>query len=166
MQTEIYENDKSTEGSAYCPIILRADKTTVSVATGHVEYHPLYLSLGNIHNTVHRGHRSGVAPIAFLAIPKSMFGSSANCFNIPNLVHFSGDRKHDNDPAFRKFKRQLYHASLTAILEPLRSAMTVPVILRCPDGHYQCCIFDIAAFIADYPEQVYLAGTVQGWCPR
>jgi len=80
-QTEIYENDKSTKGVAYCPIILGADKTTVSVATGHVEYHPLYLSLGNIHNMVRRGHRSGVAPIAFLAIPKSMFGCPANLFN-------------------------------------------------------------------------------------
>lgn len=77
-----------------------------------------------------------------------------------------GDRKYDNDIAFRKFKRQLYHASLEAILKPLHAAMTTPVILRCPDGHYRWVIFDLAAFIADYPEQVYLAGTVQGWCPK
>ena len=56
----------------YCPIILGSDKTTVSVATGNVEYHPLYLSLGNIHNAARRGHRNGVIPIAFLAIPKGM----------------------------------------------------------------------------------------------
>ncbi|KAI0288345.1 hypothetical protein B0F90DRAFT_1812777 [Multifurca ochricompacta] len=49
-----------------------SDKTTVSVATGHVEYHPLYLSIGNIHNTVRRAHRNAVVPIAFLAIPKMM----------------------------------------------------------------------------------------------
>lgn len=54
----------------YCPIILGADKTTVSVATGHVEYHPLYLSIGNLHNSARRGHRNGVVPIGFLAIPK------------------------------------------------------------------------------------------------
>ncbi|KAL0566427.1 hypothetical protein V5O48_015586 [Marasmius crinis-equi] len=42
--------------------------------------------------------------------------------------------------------------------------MRKPVVHMCPDGYYQCVIFDLAAFIADYPEQVYLAGIVQGWC--
>jgi hypothetical protein len=49
---------------------------------------------------------------------------------------------------------------------PLRHAMTLPVVRRCPDCHYRRVIFDLAAFIADYPEQVYLSGVVQGWCPR
>lgn len=44
--------------------------------------------------------------------------------------------------------------------------MTTPVVRRCPDGHYRRVIFDIGPFIADYPEQVLLAGIVQGWCPR
>ena len=57
----------------YCPIILGSDKTTVTVATGHVEYHPLYLSIGNPHNAVRRAHRSAVTPIGFLAIPKCTF---------------------------------------------------------------------------------------------
>jgi len=59
------------KGAMYCPIILGSDKTTVSVATGHVEYHPLYLSIGNPHNSVRSAHRNAVIPIAFLAIPKS-----------------------------------------------------------------------------------------------
>ncbi len=54
----------------YVSIILGSDKTTVSVATGNVEYYPVYLSIGNLHNSACRGHRSGVIPIAFLAIPK------------------------------------------------------------------------------------------------
>jgi len=61
-----------TEGTMYCPIILGADKTTVSVVTGHIEYHPLYLSIGNVHNTIWHAHRNTVVPIGFLAIPKSM----------------------------------------------------------------------------------------------
>jgi len=57
----------------YCPIILGAlDKATVLVAIDHVEHHPLYFSVGDIHNTVHRGHRNAVVPIGFLAIPKSI----------------------------------------------------------------------------------------------
>ena len=64
----IFQDDKTMDGALYCPIILGADETTVSVATGHVEYHPLYMSLGNIHNTVRQAHRNAVVPIGFPAI--------------------------------------------------------------------------------------------------
>ncbi len=69
-QTMIAE-DPVTHGSKVVPIILGADKTTVSVATGNQEFHPVYMSIGNIHNTVRRAHRDSVIPVAFLAIPKS-----------------------------------------------------------------------------------------------
>ncbi|RDX42526.1 hypothetical protein OH76DRAFT_1458725 [Lentinus brumalis] len=62
--------DDQNKGAMLTPIILGADKTTVSVATGHQEYHPLYMSLGNLSNDMRRAHRDGVLPIAFLAIPK------------------------------------------------------------------------------------------------
>ncbi|KAF5371013.1 hypothetical protein D9615_010013 [Tricholomella constricta] len=144
--TIVEENDDN-RGAMYCPIILGSDKTTVSVATGHVEYHPLYFSIGNIFNTVRRAHRNGVVPIGFLAIPKC-------------------DRKYDKDVALRKFKRQLYHASISTILQSLKQGMTTPVVRRCPDGNFRRVIYDLGAFIADYPEQVMLGGLVQGWCPK
>ncbi|KAJ3735585.1 hypothetical protein DFJ43DRAFT_1113159 [Lentinula guzmanii] len=145
----IYEGceDNSAAGAMLVPIILGADKTTVSVATGHIEYHPLYLTIGNITNEARRSHRNAVIPIAFLAIPKS-------------------DRKHDKDNNFHVFKKKLYHQSITAILNSLKPAMTQPVVRRCPDGHFRHIIYELAAFIADYPEQVLLAGIVQGWCGR
>lgn len=55
----------------FVPVILGSDKTTVSVATGHTEYYPLYASLGNVHNNVRRAHRNAVVLVGFLAIPKS-----------------------------------------------------------------------------------------------
>lgn len=76
------------------------------------------------------------------------------------------DRKYDDNTAFRSFKRQLYHSSISAILRTLRDGMLKPVIQLCPDGHFRHVIYDLAAFIADYPEQVLLAGVVQGWCPK
>jgi hypothetical protein len=82
------------------------------------------------------------------------------------LICLQADRKYDKDPAFRKFKRQMYHDTIAAILRPLKSAMKTPVIRRCPDGHFRRVIYGLAAYIADYPEQVYLAGVVQGWCPK
>ncbi|KAK0435379.1 hypothetical protein EV421DRAFT_2011156 [Armillaria borealis] len=130
--TRIYTDDPSTEGAMYVAIILGSDKTTVSVATGNVEYHPLYIS---------------IVPIGFLAIPK-------------------GDRKYDDDPVFRLFKKQLYHSSIAAILDSLKPAMTQPIVRLCPDGHYRRVIYDLGAFIADYPEQVLLSGIVSGWCAK
>ncbi|KAJ7719659.1 hypothetical protein B0H16DRAFT_1794428 [Mycena metata] len=119
---EIIHADPSCAGAMYVPTILGADKTTVSVATGNVEYHPLYQSIGNIRNPVRRAHRNGV--------------------------------------------RQLYHASLSAIFSTLKPGMTKPVVRCCPDGHFRRIIYDLGPFIADYPEQVLLAGTVQNWCPN
>ena len=58
------------------PVIAGSDKMTVSVATGHQEYHPAYVSPGIISNTARRGHGNGVLPVAFLPIPKSMYISS------------------------------------------------------------------------------------------
>ena len=55
----------------FAPVILGSDKTTVSVATGHNEFYPLYMSLGNVHNSVRWAHREAISLIAFLAIPKS-----------------------------------------------------------------------------------------------
>jgi hypothetical protein len=55
----------------FVPLIIGSDKTMVSVATGHTEYHPLYLSIGNIFNGVWRAHHNGVVLVGFLAIPKS-----------------------------------------------------------------------------------------------
>ena len=57
------------------PLLLGSDKTLASNATGQNEFHPLYLLPGNIKNAVRRAHRDAVIPIAFLAIPKSMFRS-------------------------------------------------------------------------------------------
>jgi len=68
-------------------------------------------------------------------------------------------------PAFKKFCRQLYHQCLERIFKPLKPFMITPKVVKCPDGHFRRAIFGLGPFIADYPEQVYLSGTVQNWCP-
>ena len=65
--------DPETHGSMFVPVILGSDKTTVSVATGHNEYYPLYASIGNVQNQVRRAHRNAVSLLGFLAIPKSAY---------------------------------------------------------------------------------------------
>ncbi|KAI0064201.1 hypothetical protein BV25DRAFT_1914428 [Artomyces pyxidatus] len=146
-QADRISEDGKTHGSMLLPVILGADKTTVSVATGNTEFHPLYASAGNVTNEMRRAHRDAVIPIAFLAIPKA-------------------SREAEDTSAFRLFKKQLYHASIARILRPIEPYMTSPDVIRCPDRHYRRCIYEIGPFIADYPEQVMLAGIVQGWCPK
>ncbi|KAL0572526.1 hypothetical protein V5O48_009441 [Marasmius crinis-equi] len=67
---QIYNDDPSTEGAMFSPIVLGSDKTTVSVATGQNKYYPLYGSHGGLHNNVRRAHKEGFHILAFLAIPK------------------------------------------------------------------------------------------------
>lgn len=73
LQDMIYEEDPiNNEGAMYVAVILGSDKTTVTVGTGNIEYHPLYFSIGTVHNSVRRAHRNSVVPIGFLAIPKGI----------------------------------------------------------------------------------------------
>lgn len=148
----------------FVPIILGSDKTTVSVATGNNEYYPLYGSIGNVHNNVRRAHRNAVALIGFLAVPKS--ASATVHFLLLLTAQFVADKQHADNAQFRKFRRQLFHSSLSTILDSLKPGMTTPEVTRCPDGHYRRVIYGLGPYIADYPEQALLACIVQGWCPK
>ncbi|KAH9970250.1 hypothetical protein BJV74DRAFT_784509 [Russula compacta] len=44
--------------------------------------------------------------------------------------------------------------------------MTTPEVVRCPDGHFHRAVYGLSPYITDYPEQVWLASIVQGWCPK
>ncbi|KAH9857661.1 hypothetical protein C2E23DRAFT_719558 [Lenzites betulinus] len=142
---DILAQDAGNRGAAFVPVILGSDKTTVSVATGQNDYYPLYISIGNVHNTTRRAHRNAVALAAFLAIPKST-------------------RKYDGDLKFRKFRRQLFHSSLSRILFSLREYMEHPELVQCADGQFRRVIYGLGPYIADYPEQALLGCIVQGWC--
>ncbi|EGN93687.1 hypothetical protein SERLA73DRAFT_156242 [Serpula lacrymans var. lacrymans S7.3] len=69
-EANIIAEDQSTHGSTFVPIILGSDKTTVSVATGQNEYYPIYISIGNVHNSVCQAHQNALALLGFLSIPK------------------------------------------------------------------------------------------------
>jgi len=54
----------------FVPIYISSDKTTVSVATGQNDFHPVYISVGNIHNGIQRADVGGFVLLAFLPIPR------------------------------------------------------------------------------------------------
>ncbi|KAL6297966.1 hypothetical protein BKA93DRAFT_820601 [Sparassis latifolia] len=141
---DLIAQDPNTHGAAFVPVILGSDKITVSVATGQTEYYLLYGSIGGVHNNVRRAHRNAVTLLGFLAIPKT-------------------DKEFSEDAMFRKFHRQLFHSSLSRILQPLKPGMTTPEIMLCADGHYRHVVYGLGPYIADYPEQVLLACIVSGW---
>ena len=48
-----------------------------------------------------------------------------------------------NDAAFHKFQCQLLHSSLTKVLESLKAGMTIPEVVRFPDGHFRKTIYGL-----------------------
>ena len=70
------------------PLILGSDKTLASNATGLNEFHPLYISPGNVKNSIRRAHCDALIPIGFLAIPKSrsLLLTSSPCLTFFQVV--------------------------------------------------------------------------------
>ncbi|KAG1724210.1 uncharacterized protein EDB91DRAFT_1255351 [Suillus paluster] len=146
-QADIISKDPDTTGSTFLPVILGSDKMTVSVATGTNDYYPLYVSIRNVCNNVQCAHCDAVAIIGFLAMPKTT-------------------KEHAACPKYRKYRQQLFHSSISKILQNLRPGMTEPEVVRFGDGHYRRVIYGLGPYIADYEEQVLLACIVRSWCPR
>ncbi|KAG1804346.1 hypothetical protein EV424DRAFT_1544679 [Suillus variegatus] len=146
-QADKISEDPDTHGSTFVPVILGSDKTTISVATGQNDYYPLYASIGNIQNNVHRAHRNGVVVIGFLAMPKTT-------------------KEHAETPSFQNFQRQLFHSSLSFILKNLKPAMMKPEVTCFGDGHYRRVIYGLGPYIADYEEQVLLTCIFRNWCTK
>lgn len=82
------------------------------------------------------------------------------------LMHPPATKKHSDDPRFRKFKKQLFHCSLSRILESLKPAMSTPEVVRFGDGQFRRVIYGLGPYIADYPEQAVLTCIVSNWCPK
>ncbi|THH00180.1 hypothetical protein EW026_g2320 [Hermanssonia centrifuga] len=146
-QADLLAENPNNEGAMVVPLVFGSDKTTVSVATGQNDYYPLYMSSGVITNAYRRAHCNSVVPIAFLATPKCA-------------------RKYDKCPIFQKFRWKLFHKSLAFIMRSLKPGMTTKQLVRCPDRHYRHALYCLGPYIADYPEQILLAGVVSGWCPK
>ncbi|KIK81742.1 hypothetical protein PAXRUDRAFT_15073 [Paxillus rubicundulus Ve08.2h10] len=134
-QADIISEDERTDGSTFVPIILGSNKTTMSVATGNNEYYPLYLPIGSIWNNVRCAHQDALVLVRFPAIPKTI-------------------KEHALDTTFRKFRQQLFHSSLSVILQPLKPGMTTPEVVK------------FGPYIADYEEQALLACIICKWCAR
>jgi hypothetical protein len=56
--------------------------------------------------------------------------------------------------------------ALVGVLKRFGHTFEVPEVTECFDGLYRRVIYSLAAYIADYPEQILATCVVQGWCPK
>ncbi|KAL4068167.1 hypothetical protein J3A83DRAFT_4359936 [Scleroderma citrinum] len=126
-QADMIAQDLDCLGSTFIPIVLGSDKTTVLVATGQNNYYPLYLSIGNIHNSICCAHHNAIVLIGLPAMPKTT-------------------REHAGKASFWNFQQQLFHTSLGQILKTFKPAMLKPEVTAFRDGHYQHVIYGCLAF--------------------
>ena len=68
--------------------------------------------------------------------------------------------------SINEFKKRLFHSLVSHILDSLHPAMKVPETVLCSDNYYRHVIYALAAYIADYEEQVLLSCIIYSWCPK
>ena len=94
-------------------VVAGSDKTVASAATGHQEFHPVYIGPGNIDNPTRRAHGNGILPCAFLPIPNGMISEhydSQNSFFLFFILKLAEKREkqsHTKSTAANYFTRVL-----------------------------------------------------------
>jgi hypothetical protein len=124
-------------GATLLGTILSSDKTTISAMTGNRVAHPLLISLANIRMDVRlKSSNQAYLLLALLPVPKFIASKKQNGF----------------------LEKQLLHACIGMVLEPLRKAAALGVMMSDPLGYKRYCFTPIAAYVADLQEALAIAG--------
>ncbi|QRV91982.1 hypothetical protein RhiJN_20000 [Ceratobasidium sp. AG-Ba] len=132
--------------STIVPIILSTDKTKMTVFSGNQKAWPVYLTIGNISKDI-RGCPSERATLLVGYIPVS------------NLSNISNNRERS------EAGWQLFHTCMESILEPLKTLSRTGFDVLCADGGVRRVFPILAAYIANFPEQVTIACVRDSGCP-
>ncbi|KAH7905921.1 hypothetical protein BJ138DRAFT_1017013, partial [Hygrophoropsis aurantiaca] len=138
--------DKEKQGGTIIPIILSSDKTQVTMFRNKSAY-PIYMTIGNIPKDIRR-KPSQNAQILLGYLPTT------------RLEHIS------NRAARRRTLANLFHACMRRIVEPLKAAGVNGLEIMSGDGTVRRGHPILACYVGDYPEQVLIAGTKTGECPK
>jgi hypothetical protein len=157
--------DESTHGAMFVLVIAGSDKTTVSIATGHQEYYLVYTvcHLGIWPTSLRELMAMPCFLLLFFQYQKVCVWKS--CFHdcLITDLNLEPQRNTEKPLKYQVFCRQMYHACLAQVFQLLKAGMTTPEVVRCPDGHLCHVIYGLGPYIADYPEQVWLAAIIKGW---
>ncbi|KIJ59743.1 hypothetical protein HYDPIDRAFT_32958 [Hydnomerulius pinastri MD-312] len=125
------------EGHSFLGVIGASDKTPLTIGTGNKEMHPLLLSIANIHAGVRMKATShSFALAAYLPIPKFL--------NV-------------SQPVQAILAARVYHFAISVVMKNLKIAHRDGAVMSDPQGYLRVIHTPLAAWIADYPEQLLIA---------
>ncbi|KAG1898692.1 uncharacterized protein F5891DRAFT_1190468 [Suillus fuscotomentosus] len=124
------------DGATLLGIMLSSDKTTISALTGDRVAHPLIISLANIFMNTH----AKISSDSFLLTA---------LLPVPKFIH---KKKHMRGV----LEDHLIHQCLDIVLELLKRAARVGVMMSDPVGNSRHCYTGLASYIADTPEAMIL----------
>ncbi|KAG8789232.1 hypothetical protein FRC12_013725 [Ceratobasidium sp. 428] len=128
------------------PIILSTDKTKMTLISGNQKAWPVYMSIGNISKNIRKlPSERATLLVGFIPVPELS--------NISNPIQKS------------EAGWQLFHSCMESILEPLKVLSRVGMDVLCADGGLRRVFPILAAYLADYPEQVLVTCVRDSRCP-
>jgi hypothetical protein len=136
--------EREKPGATIVPIIISSDKTQITLFRNKSAY-PVYLTIGNLPKEIRRKpSQQGQILLAYLPTDR--------------LEHIT------NKASRHRTVTNLFHAGMTQLLEPLRSAGRDGVKLKSGDGVWRRCHPILASYVGDYPEQVLVTCAYYGDC--
>lgn len=123
---------KLPEGATLLGTILSSDKTNISAMTGNRTAHPLLLSLANI-DMDFRMKGSNHTFVLLAILPTARFIAHKDLLGV--------------------YANRLYHECVSFVLEPLKSAARIGIMMSDPVGNLRYCFTPLVGFIADTPEE-------------
>ncbi|KAG8778959.1 hypothetical protein FRC12_024705 [Ceratobasidium sp. 428] len=135
--------------------MLASDKTGLSMYSGDVVAHGLYMSLANIPKDV-RANNSRQAWMLVAYLPTSKWPKT--------LRENEGLSDTAKQELLGVLSRRLFHLSMSIVTRPLRR--TIPRPLIDADGIMRQVLYILLAYIADLEEQLWIAGLGSLCCPH
>ncbi|KAJ6580141.1 hypothetical protein DFH09DRAFT_912800 [Mycena vulgaris] len=137
--------EKDHPGATVIPIIISSDKTQLTVFGNKTAY-PVYMSIGNIPKEIRRKpSRRGYVLLGYLPTSR-----------MKNVT---------NSAARRRILANVFHACMSYILAPLRTAGATGIPMTSGDGVTRRGHPIYATFVGDYPEQCLVTAVKTGECP-
>jgi hypothetical protein len=134
---DFFGQEKLPPGATLLGTILSSDKTNVSSMTGNRIAHPLLIGLANIRTSVRMKYSNNAFFLcALLPVAKFIHQTKRICGVL-------------ND--------RLVHRSLDVVLEPLKIAARIGIMMSDAFGNRRFCFTPLAAYIADTQEAILLS---------
>ncbi|KAJ6492474.1 hypothetical protein C8R47DRAFT_430764 [Mycena vitilis] len=138
--------EKEHPGATIIPIIISSDKTQLTVFGNKTAY-PVYMTIGNIPKEIRRKpSRRGYVLLGYLPTSR--------------MKHVK------NSAARRRILANVFHACMTYMLAPLKTAGVSGIPMTSGDGVTRRGHPIYATFVGDYPEQCLVTAVKTGECPE